>query len=395
MTKITNPNWQFIDPDGSFQLENPHQHSYLYFPLVNEAGMMSAITPNLNGDVKTDQNTFLTPPVSVEDLHTSRAARNFWIYTPKNSAWSVTGNSASQIAQQFSDEGADYVTLEAGFLWHKLTRTNQHTGLQAETINFVPSNEDRVELMKVTLTNIAEGPITITPTAAIPMYGRSADNLRDHRHVSSLLHRIRCTENGVLVRPTLSFDERGHLPNDLTYAVLGVQGDGGKPTGFTPVLEDFIGEGGTLDWPETVVKSLPHTCVAGQTYEGYEAIGGIHFEDTILQPGESKSYIIILAILEIDQRTESLSDKYGTEAAFDTWLAKTKGYWQKKLETFAIKTGSERFDLWTRWVAIQPTLRRLFGNSFLPYHDYGRGPRLARSMARHPGLTAHRKRRCQ
>ena len=28
-----------------------------------------------------------------------------------------------------------------------------------------------------------------------------------------------------------------------------------------------------------------------------------------------------------------------------------------------------------RWVALQPTLRRLFGNSFLPYHDYGRGGR--------------------
>ena len=38
----------------------------LYFPLVNEAGMMSAITPLLHGDVKTGQNTFgskgITPP---------------------------------------------------------------------------------------------------------------------------------------------------------------------------------------------------------------------------------------------------------------------------------------------------------------------------------------------
>jgi cellobiose phosphorylase len=28
-----------------------------------------------------------------------------------------------------------------------------------------------------------------------------------------------------------------------------------------------------------------------------------------------------------------------------------------------------------KWVAVQPVLRRLFGNSFLPYHDYGRGGR--------------------
>lgn len=62
MKKITKSNWQFIDSDGSFQLENPHQHNYLYFPLVNEAGMMSAITPNLNGDIKTDQNAFFNTP---------------------------------------------------------------------------------------------------------------------------------------------------------------------------------------------------------------------------------------------------------------------------------------------------------------------------------------------
>ena len=68
--------------------------------------------------------------------------------------------------------------------------------------------------MQVTLTNIGQRARSpLTPTAAIPLYGRSADNLRDHRHVTSLLHRIRAVRHGVLVRPTLSFDERGHRPN--------------------------------------------------------------------------------------------------------------------------------------------------------------------------------------
>jgi len=133
MTKITNPNWRFIDPDGSFQLEKPHQHSYLYFPLVNEAGMISAITPTLNGDIKTGQNTFLTLPVSVEDLHNSRSTRNFWVYVPDTGAWSVTGASAYQPAQHFSDEESEIVTLEAGFLWHKVTRENKEIGLKAES----------------------------------------------------------------------------------------------------------------------------------------------------------------------------------------------------------------------------------------------------------------------
>ena len=382
MTNQENPTWQFIDSEGSFQLDSPHQHSYLYFPLVNEAGMMSAITPTLNGDIKGDQNTFLTPPVSVEELHTSRATRNFWINIQDSGAWTVSGNAAPQIAQQFSSEDPEEVSLEAGFLWHKLIRTNQKIGLQAETINFVPSGDDvsstlddRVELMLVTITNIAPTPQTITPTAAIPIYGRSADNLRDHRHVSSLLHRITCTKNGVLIKPTLSFDERGHLPNELTYAILGTEGSGNNPTGFIPLIEDFIGEGGTLDWPKSVVKHLPPTSKAGETYDGYEAMGGIRFVDKILQPGESQSYVLILAILGADQHPDQLIENYGTKAKFDQWLNKTKAYWVKQLETFSIQTGSQRFDLWTRWVAAQPTLRRLFGNSFLPYHDYGRGGR--------------------
>jgi cellobiose phosphorylase len=375
MKKSFISNWQFIDPEGTFRIKNPHHSNYLYFPLVNETGMKSAITPNLSGDIKTEQNVFLTPPQSVEDLHTSRAARNFWVYNPEINAWSITGNSALQNAQQFVEPSIEEVTVEAGFLWHKLNRSNKNIGLHAETINFVPSSADNVELMKVTLTNISKSKISFTPTAAIPIYGRSADNLRDHRHVSSLLHRIYCSEYGVFIKPTLSFDERGHLPNTVTYAVLGIEDTGTKPIGFIPVLEDFIGEGGTLDWPESIARSLPPTAQAGYSYEGFESIGGIRFADTNLKPGESKSFIIILTIIEQNQNSEILVEKYGSEAAFDNWLAKTKEFWKTHLSTFSVKSSDERFDLWLRWVAIQPTLRRLFGNSFLPYHDYGRGGR--------------------
>ena len=204
MDKTSIPNWTFIDSDGTFQVQNPHRNNYLYFPLVNEAGMMSAITPNLNGDIKEDQNAFLTPPVSAEDLHSSRSTRNFWVKKQDIGAWSVSGNPASQIAQNFIEEDSEDVTLQAGFLWHKIIRQNKNLGLRAEIINFVPTSDDNVELMKVTLSNLSNDPIRITPTAAIPIFGRSADNLRDHRHVSSLLHRTICTDYGVLTRPTLS-----------------------------------------------------------------------------------------------------------------------------------------------------------------------------------------------
>jgi cellobiose phosphorylase len=367
--------WTFFDDSGAFRLENPHRTSYLYFPLANEAGMLSAITPLLNGDLKADQNTFLLSPTSAEDLHNSRAARNFWVYVEGSGPWSVTGNSAKQIARKFTDGDLEAVTLEAGFLWHKIVRQNTEIGLRAEIINFVPPSDDRVELMQVTLTNTGPQRLTLTPTAAIPIYGRSADNLRDHRHVTSLLHRIHCHRHGVSVCPTLSFDERGHQPNSVTYSVLGAEADGTPPDGIFPIVEAFIGEGGSLDWPEGVVRPSEASHVAGQSVAGYEAMGGLRFRKAALEPGSSRSYVLILAISDAKDDLEHLVQSYGGSAQFASWLERTQTYWRSKLDTLTFHTGDLRFDSWTKWVTLQPILRRLYGNSFLPYHDYGRGGR--------------------
>jgi cellobiose phosphorylase len=206
------------------------------------------------------------------------------------------------------------------------------------------------------------------------MYARSADNLRDHRHVTSLLHRTICGTYGVLVKPTLSFDERGHQPNRLTYAILGAEEGGTPPEGFFPVVEDFIGEGGSLDWPQAIVKSHAPVFLRGMSVDGYEAIGGLRFRAASLPPGAKISFVLIMAIMEADE-SESLIREYGSLDRFDAWLGKTNRYWKSKLEIPRIHTGDARYEGWLRWVTIQPVLRRIFGNSFLPYHDYGRGGR--------------------
>lgn len=366
--------WRFVGAAETFALENAQATSYLYFPLVNEAGMVSVVTPTLHGDVKAGQHAFLTPPTAVEDLHLSRGARNFWVTRPGAEAWSVTGNSAPQTARRFSKE-ADTATVEAGLLWHRVTRRHAAWGLQAVVTNVVPAAPDRVELMQVELTNTGDRPLTLTPTAAIPLYGRSADNLRDHRHVTALLHRIQTHTHGVLVRPTLSFDERGHQPNATTYAVLGSEGNGRAPVAFFPTLADFVGEGGTLDWPAAVVGHAEGAPV-GTAVSGYEAFGGLRFAPLTLQPGQRHVYVLILAIFDADAReADRLMARWGSEAQFAAALAQTEDHWQEKLGALATETAVPRFDRWLRWVALQPSLRRLCGNSFLPYHDYGRGGR--------------------
>jgi cellobiose phosphorylase len=374
-------NWQFIDDRGTFTLSNPQRHSYLYFPLVNERGLVAAITPTLHGDIKAGQHRFLTLPVSAEDLHISRAARNFWVNVEGYGAWSAMGNSARQIAGNSVTEDAEPVEVRAGCLWHQVTRSNPVLGLQAEITSFVPSGADLpvevslVELMRVVLTNVGPEPLTLTPTAAIPIYGRSADRVRDHRHVTSLLHRIYTHPYGVVVQPTLTFDERGHQPNTVAYAVLGAEGDGTAPIAFFPRLETFIGPGGSLDWPQAVVEPDLVGFVAGQRLAGYEAMGGLRFRRITLEPGQRWAYVLVLGILDGDTDPEAILAHYGDQSRFEAWLTRTKNHWEQKLASLQVDLGDARFNGWFRWVTLQPILRRICGNSFLPYHDYGRGGR--------------------
>lgn len=71
---------------------------------------------------------------------------------------------------------------------------------------------------------------------------------------------------------------------------------------------------------------------------------------------------------------EAMMGKYGTSEAFDH-LLETKAFWADKVNMVEFHTGDSDADQWMKWVTIQPVLRRLYGNSFLPYHDYGRGGR--------------------
>lgn len=366
-------NWEFLDDEGTFALSSPQATSYLYFPLANQAGMMSCVTPTFHGDAKIGQNAFLLLPLSVEDLHNSRSGRNFWVWV-EGQPWSVMGNSAVQVSRRFS-RAEEEVTLRAGFLWQTVERRNPDLPLRAEVTAFVPASEDWVELLRIVLTNEGDRSIACTPTAAIPIFGRSADNLRDHRHVTSLLHRTLCHRHGVIVRPTLSFDERGHLVNRLRYAVLGAEGDGKPPVGFFPLVEDFIGEGGTFDWPQAVVSNLPPIQGEGAAPDGYETVGALRFAERRLQAGESATYLLILAILPEEQEVESLLARYASAERFTAWLQRTQSFWKQKLSTLRFETGETRYNGWLKWVTLQPILRRWMGNSFLPYHDYGRGGR--------------------
>ncbi len=365
--------YKFLDREGTFSLDNPELISYLYFPIANESGVMSCVTPSLNGDSKMSQNMFILEPVSSENLHNNKSSRNFWVYENGKGAWSATGVSSPQMAKVFGDDKEETRVI-AGILWHKMERTSKVAGLSSEIISYVPVTEDKVELMKVTVTNISGETKTLTPTAAVPLYGRSADNIRDHRHVTSLLHRIETVKYGVTINPTMNFDERGHQLNEAVYGVMGCAGDGSAPKGFFPIVEDYIGEGGSFEMPESVVKNSQDMVGAGYREDGFETVGALRFEDVTLAAGESASYVVALVYGNAKAEIEETFAKYGSEQAFDEGLEANKAYWAEKVNV-SYETGDINFDMWMRWVSFQPMLRRIYGCSFLPHHDYGKGGR--------------------
>ncbi|MDZ7792359.1 MAG: cellobiose phosphorylase [Spirochaetia bacterium] len=364
---------EYLNKRGDFYLKDAGSTSGLYFPLANEAGYMASITPRGGGDAKIDQNHFLMPPVSVVDLHNTRLTRTAWLKIENGQVWSVTGGSHEQKTHNAETQG-----VKAGPLWHTILRENAEAQLSAEMTTFVPIDDVHAEVTRLLVRNAGEQPVRVVPTVVIPMYGRSADSLRDHRHVTSLLNVTEVGTNGVYLTPTMSFDERGHVRNTTVYAVLGADSRPSTPVGCYPDLDVFIGEGGDAERPRVIYDDEyagKNLLQSGAVVHGSEAVGALQFAPAEIPPGGTHEIYIVAGIFP-DQSTASAAlNAYGGAEKFETALQNNRTFWHGKLNTVACTTADPDFDSWMRWVSLQPILRRIYGCSFLPHHDYGRGGR--------------------
>ncbi|MDI6758531.1 MAG: cellobiose phosphorylase [Candidatus Omnitrophota bacterium] len=408
--------WRWTDNLGSFESKEADKIKTLYFPLCNEV-IMSSISPDLHGDIKSNQNSFLLTPVSRNDLIDSKVSRNFWIYLDKK-IWSTTG--VSKDLRQIQN---DRFKLEAGLLWHKVSRENKEIGLKAEVLSFVPAGKEPVEIMQVKITNVSKKLIKFTPIAAIPIYARGANNIRDHRHVTSLLQRITLHKYGVIVRPALIFDEAGHKPNKTNYFVLGCSEKVIAPQYIYPTQEMFCGDGGDLEAPQSLLENI---LPVKDEIQGKEAMATLRFNQAVLLPGKSRIYIILMGITEDRKQIGKIFKRFNSVDKVKKALGDTKKFWvdlssrlnlprdnqdvirqsmgeitnvslRATLVSEAIPTEiasspaaprndtlsppsftdrlHQDFNNWFRWVSIQPVLRKIFGCSFLPDFDYGKGGR--------------------
>ncbi len=361
---------EFTDTKGSFQLHSAQRYPGLYFPIAGECGLKSALTPELGGDAKLDQNHFLLEPASMGNLNAANGSRNFWCVLEDGRLWSVTGHSPMQEALRFTEEEED-VTVSAGYMWHTVTRQGTTFPLKSSVTSLIPYQKN-MEIHRIEITNTGEDALTFRPAAAIPIYGRSADNIRDHRHVTSLLHRVTVTEGGVQVCPTFSFDERGHQLNREIYFVNGMTGDGRLPESFEPEVAEFIGSG-SLSRPEALLRGSEGR-QPGYRVNGQEALGGLYFTQQTLQPGDRAAYFLFLGAAHSTEEISMMLSDYTSGESVEWELERTRQYWENKVN-ISLHTGDERFDQFMNWVNFQPELRRIYGCSFLPHHDYGKGGR--------------------
>ena len=343
--------WKFSNPearDGVFNMPDPDSISAIYFPLGNQAGLMSAITPDMKGDIKTGQNSFLMPPVVTEDLHTTQYGRTFWVTVEGKAPWSAAGLGAEADLARTGGKAADS-ELNAGPGWFSTTRRNRKLGLEAEITVFVPASGAKAEVSIVTVRNTSKAAVSFSAVAAVPIFARSADNQRDHRQVTTLLNRVSIDEFGVIDTPTMSFDERGHKNNTLSYCVLGCSGKGEAPKGIQGNLRDFIGEGGSLSAPAGVYGKFEAS--KDRNIAGREAIGALSFKKTSLKPGAEKTFVIVLGIAESEKdikgwKTGLLdADKAAAE------LARTRKSWSDTASSIRFFSGDTDFDNWMVWVS--------------------------------------------
>ncbi len=328
-----------------------------YFPMFNTKGMRSSITPFFGGDVKLDYHHYALEPTTEVDLYNNIFSRNV-IFDIDGKLYFLNGQTALQ--------QHDHLVYETDLLFQKVIRTSNRFSI--ETRSYVALNEN-IEAHEIIFTNTSKKAFSLKVTTAIPIYARSADNLRDHRQVTSLLNRIEVVNQGILVKPTLSFDERGHVENETVYGVF-ARSEQLAIAGYIPTLDDFI-DGGSLHFP----KGLTHTVQEGSHSEGYEAIGAIQFEKVLINPGESIKVYLNIGIHQDQKEAIKAHRSYLNADQFQKGLEASSAFFKNYTNGLKFAFADEKTSNQLSWVVLQPMLRRYFGNSYLPHHDYGHGGR--------------------
>lgn len=330
-----------------------------YLPMFNNQEIVSSITPFFSGDLNLGYYNYALEPISDNGLYNLTGKRNVHFFID-NVRYDLNG--------QLSHQQEDEIVYEVDMLKQIVRRTNNLFELVTESI--VPVN-DSLEVHKITLKNTTSKEFRIKVTTSVPLYSRSPENLHDHRHVTSLLNVAKIVENGIINKPTLTFDERGHKENEYSYSVFAYSKQA-KAINYIPTLDEYINLG-SLTYPKGINGVRKHN--VGDVITGYEVIGAIEFEEVALKPNETYELILTIGINNNEEELLSQTSKYKDFNNFDLEVNKVLEHYKNLNRYIKFNLESSKKTNQLEWVTLQPILRRNLGNSFLPHHDYGHGGR--------------------
>ncbi|MDD5553691.1 MAG: cellobiose phosphorylase, partial [Candidatus Omnitrophica bacterium] len=104
-----------------------------------------------------------------------------------------------------------------------------------------------------------------------------------------------------------------------------------------------------------------------------EPMGAFRFRSRILKPKESAHYTLVMGIVNDRAGIPGICAKFNDKTKTEKALMENRSFWQDRISSIRINTGDRNFDNWVKWVNTQPALRKIFGCSFLPDFDYGKG----------------------
>ena len=171
----------------------------------------------------------------------------------------------------------------------------------------------------------------------------------------------------------MSFDERGHKPAESLYFVFGCTESEKKLAGTFPTVESFLGETGSWAEPAAVRENHSPKILSAAACQGKEAMGALRFHEGHLKPGQTKDYLLVMGIAKTTDEAETNFQQFNSRVQFDVAWENNKEFWTKKARAIQLTTGDKMFNSWFSWVTLQPVFRRIFGCSFLPDFDYGKG----------------------
>ena len=83
---------------------------------------------------------------------------------------------------------------------------------------------------------------------------------------------------------------------------------------------------------------------------------------------------MLAGVSEEKKKIENQTSAYRTKKQVEEAFKAVRKHWTDKVNV-DFSTGDTVKDNYLKWICFQPVLRRIYGCSFLPYHDYGKGGR--------------------